>query len=94
MLLKASGRTSHDIAEVVGLCYVSVNSWVRRYRQEGIKGLETRPGRGRKPLLTVAADQVVVRSAVEANRQRIALVKAEWESQRAVSGPMMPSALF
>jgi hypothetical protein len=83
VLLKATGRTSFDVGQVVGLCHVSVNSWLKRYQQEGIKGLETKPGRGRKPLLTVAADQAGVRAAVETNRQRIALAKAEWESQRA-----------
>ena len=83
VLLKATGRTSFDVGQVVGLCHVSVNSWLKRYQQEGIKGLETKPGRGRKPLLTVAADQAGVHAAVETNRQRIALAKAEWESQRA-----------
>jgi len=87
VLLKAAGRPSLDVGEVVGLCDASVNSWVKRYRQEGINGLETKPGRGRKPLLTVAADQEGIRSAVADNRQRITLAKAEWESQRAAGEP-------
>jgi transposase len=94
VLLKATGRTSHDVGQVVGLCDVSVNSWLKRYREEGIKGLETKPGRGRKPLLTVAVDEVSVRAAVETNRQRIALAKAEWESQRGVGEPAVSRDTF
>ena len=92
LLLKAAGRTSHDVGEVVGLCHVSVNSWVKRYKTAGIKGLETKPGRGRKPLLTLEKEGAAVLAAVQTNRQRIALAKAEWEAQReendAVSSPV------
>lgn len=94
VLLKAAGRPSLDVGQVVGLCRVSVDSWVKRYQQEGIKGLKTKPGRGRKPLLTVAADQAAVRSAVADNRQRITLAKAEWESQRAAGAPAVGRDAF
>ena len=83
VLLKAAGRTSSDVGAALGLCHVSVNSWVKRYNTEGIKGLETKPGRGRKPQLTVEKDGTAVLAAVQANRQRIALAKAEWEAQQA-----------
>ena len=33
------------------MCNVSVNSWVKRYKSEGIKGLYIKPGRGKKPFL-------------------------------------------
>ena len=82
VLLKAAGRTSDDVGAVVGLCHVSVNSWVKRYNTEGIRGLETKPGRGRKPLLTLEKDGEAVLAAVQANRQHIALAKADWEAQR------------
>lgn len=87
VLLKAAGRPSLDVGQVVGLCDASVDSWVKRYRQEGLTGLQTKPGRGRKPLLTVAADQESIRSAVADNRQRITLAKADWERQRAAGEP-------
>jgi transposase len=48
----------------------SVNSWLKRYRPEGIKGLETRPGQGRNPILD-CSDQEFVRLAVEEYRQRV-----------------------
>ena len=94
LLLKAAGRTSHDVGQVVGLCHVSVNSWVKRYQQEGIKGLETRPGRGRKPLLTADQDTAAVRAAVQANRQRIALAKTAWEAQRTADDPAVGRDAF
>jgi transposase len=94
VLLKAMGRTSHDVGQVVGLCQVSVNSWTRRYREEGIAGLKTKPGRGRKPLLDVGQDEAAVRVAVQANRQRIALAKAAWEAQRASGSPAVGRDTF
>lgn len=94
VLLKASGRGSLEVGQVVGLCRVSVDSWVKRYKEEGINGLKTKPGRGRKPVLTIATDQVAVRSAVEDNRQRIRLAKAEWESQRAAGEPAVGRDAF
>lgn len=94
VLLKAAGRPSLDVGQVVGLCRVSVDSWAKRYQQQGLKGLETKPGRGRKPLLTVADDQAAVRSAVAENRQRITLAKAEWERQRAADAPAVGRDAF
>lgn len=82
ILLKAEGRTSKDVGEIVSMCHVSVNSWLKRYNAEGIGGLSTKPGRGRKPSLAVEEDQEAVLEAVKANRQRISMAKAEWEAQR------------
>ena len=56
VLLKAAGRASLEVGQVVGLCRVSVDIWVKPYQQEGTNGLQAKPGRGRKPLLTVADD--------------------------------------
>ena len=64
ILLKAAGRTSADVGAALNLCHVSVNSWVKRYNTEGIKGLETKPGRGRKPQLTVEKDGAAALAAL------------------------------
>ena len=79
---------------MVGLCHVSVNSWTKRYRQAGLEGLKTKPGRGRKPLLTVHADEAAVRAAVQTNRQRISLAKAEWEAHRTSGLPAVGRDAF
>lgn len=83
ILLKADGRTSKEVGSIVGMCHVSVNSWLKRYNSEGVQGLDTRPGRGRKPLISQEDDQEAILEAVKANRQRITMAKAEWEAQRA-----------
>jgi transposase len=52
ILLKAENRTSLEVAEFLGCCEVVVNNWLKRFEVEGIKGLETRAGRGRPPILS------------------------------------------
>ncbi len=52
MLLKSEKRTSVEVAEVMGCCEMVINNWLTRYLEEGIEGLQTRPGRGRPPILS------------------------------------------
>jgi transposase len=52
VLLKSEKRSSLAVAEVLGCCEIVVNRWLRRYEEEGIEGLKTRMGRGRKPILS------------------------------------------
>ena len=81
ILLKALGLTSEKVATLMAMTYVSVNAWVKRYREEGITGLETKPGRGRKAFLHVEVDKEPILQAVKANRQRLQTAKAEWEQE-------------
>lgn len=55
-----------------------VNSWVKRFEAEGIKGLETRPGRGRKPIMD-SSDEEAVRIAIENDRQSVKKAKEAWQ---------------
>lgn len=80
ILLKAEGRDSKSVGSIVKMCDMSVNAWVNRYKSEGINGLRTKPGRGRKPLLNKAQDAQGILEAVQANRQRVDMAKAEWEA--------------
>ena len=80
VLLKAEGRRSKDIALQVGCCEVSVNTWVKRYESQGVKGLQTKPGRGRKPILAEEA-KAVVREAVKQERQRLSQAKRIMETE-------------
>ena len=82
ILLKAAGRNSKDVAQIVGMCHVSVNSWLKRFKTDGLEGLKTKPGRGRKPLLDKVADKDAILAAIKANRQRIQLAKADWQATR------------
>ena len=83
VLLKSEGRKSEDVALIVKMCEVSVNSWTNRYNGEGILGLMTRPGRGRKPVLNKERDESSILEAVKSNRQRVDMAKAEWEATNA-----------
>jgi hypothetical protein len=58
MLLKHQGKSSLEIAGILGCCEVVVNTWRQRYELEGLDGLATKPGRGRKPILDDQYDLV------------------------------------
>jgi transposase len=51
ILLKCEQRTSAEIAEILGCCEMVVNNWLKRFEMEGMEGLRTKSGRGRKPIL-------------------------------------------
>jgi transposase len=81
ILLKSERRTAAEIADLLGCCEVVVNNWLKRYEAEGVAGLRTKPGRGRKPVLDAEKDLPSVKAAVAANRQRISVAKAELEAE-------------
>ncbi len=81
ILLKCERRTSAEVGEILGCCEMVVNNWLKRYEDEGIEGLRTKPGRGRKPVLDAEKDLPSVKAAVAANRQRISLANAELEAE-------------
>lgn len=60
VLKVADGQSGRQVA-IRGLLRArdkdTVYRWVRRYRTEGIKGLELRPGRGRKPAFSPSLPQ-------------------------------------
>jgi transposase len=70
ILLKSEGRTSKKVGALTEMCNVSVNSWLKRYKTEGLSGLSTKPGQGRKPIIE-DRDKESVLSAIKANRQRM-----------------------
>ena len=79
LLLKSEVRTSAEVAEILGCHEVSVNNWLKRYEAEGLEGLRTRAGRGRKPILDAEADLEAVKAAVQAHRQQLKVARAELE---------------
>jgi transposase len=80
ILLKADRLPSAQVAQQIGCCMIAVNGWVKRYQTEGIRGLKTKQGRGRKAILDDHADTEQVRTAVQNHRQKISLAKAELET--------------
>ena len=79
VLLKSEARKSVEVGKILGCHEVSVNNWLKRYEAEGVEGLKTKPGRGRKAILN-GEDLEAVRNAVQANRQRLSVAKAELEA--------------
>ena len=65
VLLKSEQRTSEEVAAVLGCCEMVVNNWLARYEKEGIKGLATRAGRGRPPILSQQNPEHVQKVAEE-----------------------------
>jgi transposase len=79
VLLKNQGMTSQQIADIFGVTFQPVNSWIKRYLADGIEGLKTKPGQGRKPILNKEQDEAKVKAAIKNERQRIKLAKESLE---------------
>jgi transposase len=91
ILLKSEGRTSKEVGVITGMCHVSVNSWLKRYKTEGLSGLYTKAGRGRKAVLNDSEDRDGILEAIKANWQRMRTAKAEWEAK---SGKSVSDSTF
>ena len=79
ILLKSEGLSSEAIGKMVEMTQISVNNWVKRYLLEGISGLETRKGRGRKPIMDYS-DEEAVRNAIENDRQSVNKAREAWQN--------------
>lgn len=64
LLLKAEGLSVAEVGKRTGMEQHTVRKWLKRYEKEDIKRLETRPGRGRKPIMD-CSDEEAVRRAIE-----------------------------
>ena len=78
LLLKAEGLSATEVGERTGMEQHTVRKWLKRYEEEGIKGLETRPGRGRKPIMD-CSDEEAVRWAIEQDRQSVNKAREAWQ---------------
>jgi transposase len=78
VLLKSEGLSSLLVGKQTEMTAQSVNGWVKRFEAEGIKGLHTRPGQGRKPLMD-CSDEDAVRKAIESDRQSVRAAKEAWQ---------------
>lgn len=81
VLLKGQYLRSQEVAQQVGCCEVVVNTWLKRYQEQGLAGLQIKKGRGRKAILQKETDLAAVRLAVQKSRQRVSLAKAELEQE-------------
>jgi hypothetical protein len=74
VLLKSEGLSSARVGEQTEMTARSVNGWEKRFESEGVKGLYTPPGQGRKPVMD-CSDGDAVRKAVESDRQSVRLAR-------------------
>jgi transposase len=81
ILLKADSLPSKEVAKEVGCCEVVVNTWMKRYQEQGIAGLALRKGRGRRSILEKESDLEAIRRAVQKNRQKVSLARVELEAE-------------
>lgn len=79
ILLKSEGLSSVRVGEQTEMTAQSVNGWVKRFESEGIQGLYTRPGQGRKPIMD-CSDEEAVRKAIELDRQSVRAAKEAWQN--------------
>jgi transposase len=79
ILLKSEGKSAPQIAEMLEVTVPTVYAWVKRYEENGIKGLETRPGQGRKPIMD-CSDEEAVRKAIEEDRQSVSKAREAWQN--------------
>ena len=60
VLLAAAGNSNQEIAAQLGVHRHSVALWRQRFAQQGLKGLEEKPRRGRKRLYEAEAVEIIV----------------------------------
>ena len=78
ILLKGEKRSNAEVAQKLDVAVPSVFNWTKRYASEGIAGLKTKPGQGRKPIMDFS-DEALVRDAVSRERQSVKSAKELWE---------------
>jgi transposase len=79
ILLKPEGLSSICVGKQTEMTARSVNGWVKRFEAEGINGLYTRPGQGRKPIMD-CSDEEAVRRAIESDRRSVRAAKQAWRN--------------
>ena len=81
VLLKNQGKTSKEIAEIFGITRQPVDRWCKSYLANGIIGLKTKEGQGRKPILDKKKDEAIIKATVKKERQRLKNAKQILESE-------------
>jgi len=79
ILLKSQGETADNIAKILEVTTPTVFSWLKRYKTDGMEGLKTQPGRGRKPIIGIT-DEDIIRKAIEEDRQSVSKARETWQN--------------
>lgn len=93
ILLKSSGKSASEIAEIFDVTVPTVYAWIKRYKENGIKGLEACPGQDRKPIMD-CSDEEAVRKAIEEDRQSVFKAREALKKTSAQKSTTLPSNVF
>jgi len=82
LVFSHQGRTVSELAQVFEVNPITIYGWFDRWEESGIVGLMNRPGRGRKPILSLQNPTHIesVKTAVKKNAQSIKAMVAELET--------------
>lgn len=82
LLFSHQGKTVSELARFFEINPITIYGWFDRWQKSGIVGLMNRPGRGRKPILSLQNPTHIesVKTAVRKNAQSIKAMVAELES--------------
>lgn len=82
LLLSNQGKTVSELAQFFEVTNITIYGWFDRWEQNGLAGLMNKPGRGRKPILSLQNPKHVssVKIAVGKNAQSVKAVVAELEN--------------
>src|SRR3954463_12456132 len=64
LLAIADGHRPSQVARVMGVCRPTVYTWIRRFNERGLRGLENRPRAGRPPTYTAEQRAEVIAAAL------------------------------
>jgi transposase len=86
ILLKAAGRKTSDICQIVGIkSQNQVNRWIRRYKDDyatlGIAVLQNAEGQGRKPIFDKQKEAEFIQQLVKTERQKLENAKLILEKE-------------
>ncbi|WP_241159048.1 MULTISPECIES: helix-turn-helix domain-containing protein [unclassified Bacteroides] len=79
ILLKADGLSASQVGKQTDMIAQTVGSWGKRFEGQGIKGLYTRSGQGRKAIRD-CSDEEVVCKAIESDRQSVRAAQEAWQN--------------
>src|SRR5438874_2349384 len=81
LVLSHQGRTVTELAQFFKVNPITIYGWFDRWKADGIVGLINKPGRGRKPILSLQNPAHIesVKTAVGKNAQTLKAVVAELE---------------
>jgi transposase len=93
LILSSQGKSVPELTQFFEVSRITIYSWLEAWEKSGITGLMNKPGRGRKPILSVQNSKHVksVKAAIKRNPQSVKRAVAELESK--IGTEMHPETL-